>query len=39
MVMMKDGLADAGSSTVALDVSELLAARLAAAPERSLPVV
>jgi Fe-S oxidoreductase len=39
MVMMKDGLADAGSTTVALDVSELLAARLAAAPERSLPVV
>jgi Fe-S oxidoreductase len=39
MVMMKDGLADAGSTTVALDVSELLASRIAAAPERSLPVV
>jgi Fe-S oxidoreductase len=39
MVMMKDGLADAGSQVIAQDISELLAARLAAAPERSLPVV
>ncbi len=39
MVMMKDGLADASSETVALDVSEILAARLAAAPDRRLPVV
>ncbi|HLA17344.1 MAG TPA: (Fe-S)-binding protein [Candidatus Limnocylindrales bacterium] len=39
MVMMKDGLADARSDVVALDVSELLAARIAAAPVRSLPVV
>ena len=39
MVMMKDGLADAGSSTVALDVSEILAARLAATAGRRLPVV
>ena len=42
MVMLKDGLADAGQAdggVVALDVSEVLAARLAAAPERRLPVV
>jgi len=42
MVMMKDGLAEAGqddAGVVALDVSEVLAARLAAAPERRLPVV
>jgi Fe-S oxidoreductase len=39
MVMMKDGLADAGSQVIAQDISELLAARLATAPERSLPVV
>jgi Fe-S oxidoreductase len=39
MVMMKDGLADAGSQVTAQDISEILAARLAAAPERSLPVV
>jgi Fe-S oxidoreductase len=41
MVMMKDGLAAAGDDhgVVAMDVSELLAARVAAAPERQLPVV
>jgi Fe-S oxidoreductase len=43
MVMMGDGLAAAGegaSGVVALDVSELLAARIAAVPaERRLPVV
>jgi Fe-S oxidoreductase len=39
MVMMKDGLADAGSDVRALDISEILAARLATAPERSLPIV
>jgi Fe-S oxidoreductase/nitrate reductase gamma subunit len=40
MVMMKDGLADAGTETVALDVSELLATRLAVTPEdRRLPVL
>jgi Fe-S oxidoreductase len=42
MVMMKDGLAEAGQDdrgVVSLDVSELLAERLAAAPERRLPVV
>jgi Fe-S oxidoreductase len=42
MVMLKDGLAAAGQDdggVVALDVSELLAARLAAAPQRQLPVV
>jgi Fe-S oxidoreductase/nitrate reductase gamma subunit len=43
MVMMSDGLAAAGdgaSAVVALDVSELLAARIASAPaERRLPAV
>jgi hypothetical protein len=43
MVMMGDGLAAAGegaSGVVALDVSELLAARIASAPaERRLPVL
>jgi Fe-S oxidoreductase len=41
MVMLGDGLADArpGGGVVAMDVSELLAARLAAVPERRLPVV
>ena len=43
MVMMGDGLAAAGegaSGVVALDVSELLAARIAAVPaERRLPVI
>jgi hypothetical protein len=42
MVMLSDGLAaaDGGSAVVALDVSEVLAARLASIPEdRRLPVV
>jgi hypothetical protein len=43
MVMMGDGLAAAGdgaTGVVALDVSELLAARIATAPaDRRLPVV
>jgi Fe-S oxidoreductase len=42
MVMLSDGLAaaDGGSAVVALDVSEVLAARLASVPEdRRLPVV
>jgi Fe-S oxidoreductase len=40
MVMLKDGLADAGATGVtSLDVSELLAARLAAAPDRQLPII
>ncbi|MFI5255461.1 MAG: (Fe-S)-binding protein, partial [Candidatus Limnocylindrales bacterium] len=41
MVMLHEGLADArpGGEVVAKDVSELLAARLAANPERRLPVV
>jgi len=42
MVMMKDGLAEAGQNVggvVSLDIAELLAERLAAAPERRLPVV
>ncbi|MBA2373703.1 MAG: (Fe-S)-binding protein, partial [Chloroflexi bacterium] len=43
MVMLRDGLSDAGEKAgdvVAMDVSELLAARIAAAPpERVLPVV
>ena len=43
MVMMGDGLAAAGegaTGVVALDVSELLAARIAAVPaERRLPVI
>jgi hypothetical protein len=38
--MMRDGLDDATGGTVAArDVSEVFAARLAAAPERRLPVV
>jgi Fe-S oxidoreductase len=42
MVMMSDGLAaaDGGSAVTALDISEVLAARIASAPaERQLPVV
>ncbi len=40
LVMMRDGLDDATGGTVAArDVSEVFAARLAAAPERQLPVV
>ncbi|MFI5291532.1 MAG: (Fe-S)-binding protein [Candidatus Limnocylindrales bacterium] len=40
LVMMRDGLDDATGGTVAArDVSEVFAARLAAAPERRLPVV
>jgi Fe-S oxidoreductase len=41
MTMLRDGLADAdgGERVVAMDVSELLAERLAAAPERRLPVI
>jgi Fe-S oxidoreductase len=45
MVMMSDGLAEAASGggaaagVSAMDVSELLAARIAAAPDRQLPVV
>jgi Fe-S oxidoreductase len=45
MVMMSDGLAEAASGggtavgVSAMDVSELLAARISAAPERQLPVV
>jgi Fe-S oxidoreductase/nitrate reductase gamma subunit len=43
MVMLRDGLTDAGEGAgdvVAMDVSELLAARIAAAPpDRRLPVV
>jgi hypothetical protein len=42
MVMLSDGLAaaDGGSAVVALDVSEVLAARLASIPEdRRLPIV
>jgi Fe-S oxidoreductase len=41
MTMLGDGLADArpAGDVVAMDVSELLAARLAAAPERRLPVL
>lgn len=42
MVMMKDGLdaAQSGDGAVtSMDVSEILAARIAAAPERRLPVV
>jgi hypothetical protein len=42
MVMLSDGLAgaDGGSRVATLDVSELLAARIAAVPvERRLPVL
>jgi hypothetical protein len=42
MVMMSDGLAaaDGGTSVTAMDISEVLAARIAAAPEeRRLPVL
>jgi hypothetical protein len=42
MVMMSDGLAavDGGSAVNAMDISEVLAARLASVPEdRRLPVV
>ena len=40
LVMMRDGLDDATGGTVgARDVAEVLAARIAAAPERQLPVV
>jgi Fe-S oxidoreductase len=42
MVMMSDGLAaaDGGSAVAAMDISEVLAARIAAAPaERQLPVL
>ncbi len=42
MVMLSDGLAaaDGGQAVTTLDVSEVLAARIAAAPaERRLPVV
>jgi hypothetical protein len=42
MVMMSDGLAaaDGGTSVTAMDISEVLAARLASVPaERQLPVL
>ena len=40
LVMMRDGLDDATGGTVgARDVAEVLAARIAANPERQLPVV
>ena len=40
LVMMRDGLDDATGGTVgARDVAEVLAARIAAAPERQLPVI
>jgi Fe-S oxidoreductase/nitrate reductase gamma subunit len=41
MVMLSDGLAaaDGGARVATLDVSEVLAARIAAAPSRQLPVV
>ncbi len=41
MVMLSDGLAgaDGGGRVVAMDVSEVLAARIAAAPSRQLPVL
>jgi Fe-S oxidoreductase len=40
MVMMTDGLAEAGGGVAAMDISEVLAARIAAVPdERKLPVV
>ncbi|MEA2608294.1 MAG: hypothetical protein QOJ75_537 [Chloroflexota bacterium] len=41
MVMMSDGLAaaDGGARVSAMDVSEVLAARIAAAPSRQLPVI
>jgi Fe-S oxidoreductase len=40
LVMMRDGLDDAtGGAVAARDVAEVLAARIAAAPERQLPVV
>jgi Fe-S oxidoreductase len=40
LVMMRDGLDDAtGGAIGARDVAEVLAARIAAAPERQLPVV
>jgi hypothetical protein len=41
MVMMTDGLAaaDGGSAVRAMDISEVLAARIAATPDRQLPVM
>jgi Fe-S oxidoreductase len=40
LVMMRDGLDDATGGAVGVrDVSEVLAARLAASPERQLPVL
>ncbi len=41
MVMLSDGLAaaDGGQAVVTMDVSEVLAARIAAAPARQLPVL
>jgi Fe-S oxidoreductase len=42
LVMLKDGLADAGDrggGVQALDISEVLAASIAARPERQLPVL
>jgi hypothetical protein len=41
MVMMSDGLAgaDGGRTVATVDISEVLAARIAASPARQLPVM